>query len=129
MVRNSSKRLNNCQFCQIFCLGDTIYIYNFLALPNTFKQNLRNQEVVEGNTVVLRCELSKPGAAVKWWRGEEMLEVGEKYQMRTEGRIAELLIKNVNSEDVGSYSCTMGKEKTTAEVKVKGTLYYCKTKY
>lgn len=85
--------------------------------------------MVEGNTVVLRCELSKPGAAVKWWRGEEMLEVGEKYQMRTEGRIAELLIKNVNSEDVGSYSCTMGKEKTTAEVKVKGTLYYCKTKY
>lgn len=113
----------------IFCLGDTIYIYNFLALPITFKQNLRNQEVVEGNTVALRCELSKPGAAVKWWRGEEMLEVGEKYQMRTEGRIAELLIKNVNSEDVGSYSCTMGKEKTTAEVKVKGTLYYCKTKY
>ncbi|XP_077079717.1 obscurin-like isoform X1 [Siphateles boraxobius] len=89
------------------------------AFPITFKQNLRNQEVVEGNTVALRCELSKPGAAVKWWRGEEMLQVGEKYQMRTEGRIAELLIKNVNSEDVSSYSCTTGKEKTTAEVKVK----------
>ncbi|XDV49254.1 hypothetical protein PO909_018537 [Leuciscus waleckii] len=89
------------------------------AFPITFKQNLRNQEVVEGNTVALRCELSKPGAAVKWWRGEEMLRIGEKYQMRTEGRIAELLIKNVNSEDVSSYSCTTGKEKTTAEVKVK----------
>lgn len=85
--------------------------------------------MVEGNTAALRCELSKPGAAVKWWRGEEMLRVGEKYQMRTEGRIAELLIKNVNSEDVSSYSCTTGKEKTTAEVKVKGTLYYCKIRY
>lgn len=85
--------------------------------------------MVEGNTVALRCELSNPGAAVKWWRGEEMLRVGEKYQMRTEGRIAELLIKNVNSEDVSSYSCTTGKEKTTAEVKVKGTLYYCKIRY
>ncbi|KAG1973513.1 obscurin [Pimephales promelas] len=99
------------------------------AFPITFKQNLRNQEVVEGNTVALRCELSKPGAAVKWWRGEEMLRVGEKYQMRVEGRIAELLIKNVNFEDVSSYSCTTGQEKTTAEVKVKGTLYYCKIRY
>ncbi|XP_016431454.1 obscurin-like [Sinocyclocheilus rhinocerous] len=89
------------------------------ALPITFKQNLRNQEVVEGNTIAFRCELSKPGAMVKWWRGEELLQVGEKYQMRTEGRIAELLIKNVNSEDVGFYSCTTGKEKTTAEVKVR----------
>ncbi|XP_043103008.1 obscurin [Puntigrus tetrazona] len=89
------------------------------ALPITFKQNLRNQEAVEGNTVAFRCELSKPGAMVKWWRGEEVLQVGEKYQMRTEGRIAELLIKNINSEDVDFYSCTTGKEKTTAEVKVR----------
>ncbi|XP_051964162.1 obscurin [Xyrauchen texanus] len=88
------------------------------ALPITFKQNLIKKEVVEGNTVALRCELSKPGATVKWWRGEEMLRLGEKYMMRTEGRIAELIIKNVNSEDVGSYSCTTGKEKTTTEVKV-----------
>ncbi|XP_073766285.1 obscurin isoform X3 [Danio rerio] len=89
------------------------------ATPITFKQNLRNQEVTEGNTVALRCELSKPGATVKWWKGAEMLLAGERYQMRIEGRIAELLIKNVNSEDVGSYSCTMGKEKTVAEVKVR----------
>ncbi|XP_052419981.1 obscurin [Carassius gibelio] len=89
------------------------------ALPITFKQNLRKQEVVEGNTVAFRCELSKPGATVKWWRGEEVLQGGEKYQMRNEGRIAELLIKNVNSEDVDFYSCTTGKEKTTAEVKVR----------
>ncbi|XP_067270783.1 LOW QUALITY PROTEIN: obscurin [Pseudorasbora parva] len=89
------------------------------AIPITFKQNLRNQEVVEGNTVALRCELSKPGAVVKWWRDEEMLQIGEKYQMRNEGRIAELLIKNANSDDVGFYSCTTGKEKTTGEVKVK----------
>ncbi|XP_073724075.1 obscurin [Misgurnus anguillicaudatus] len=89
------------------------------ALPITFKQNLRNQEVVEGNTVALRCELSKPGATVNWWRCKKELIPGEKYQMRTEGRIAELLIKNVNLEDVDSYSCTTGSEKTTAEVKVK----------
>lgn len=75
---------------------------------------------MEGNTVALRCELSKPGAMVRWWKGKEGLIPGERYQMRAEGRIAELLIKNVNTEDVGLYSCTTGCEKTTAEVKVKG---------
>lgn len=79
--------------------------------------------MVEGNTVALRCELSKPGAAVRWWKGKGELVPEERYQMRAEGRIAELLIKNVNTEDVGLYSCTTGCEKTTAEVKVKGTGY------
>uniref|UniRef100_A0A672L1T0 Ig-like domain-containing protein n=1 Tax=Sinocyclocheilus grahami TaxID=75366 RepID=A0A672L1T0_SINGR len=104
MVQNLSNLLNKCRLLgKIFCLGDPDIFCDFLALPITFKQNLRNQEAVEGNTVAFRCELSKPGAMVKWWRGEELLQVGEKYQMRTEGRIAELLIKNVNSEDVGFY--------------------------
>uniref|UniRef100_A0A673H2H4 Ig-like domain-containing protein n=1 Tax=Sinocyclocheilus rhinocerous TaxID=307959 RepID=A0A673H2H4_9TELE len=141
--------------CNIF-----IVLLLCVALPITFKQELKNQEGEEGNNITLRCELSKASADVKWSKGEEVLKhgekfqlrqiatkmelvirkaipedsgvyfcvcpdqtsiatVGEKYQMRTEGRIAELLIKNVNSEDVGFYSCTTGKEKTTAEVKVR----------
>ncbi|KAL7829001.1 hypothetical protein SRHO_G00326350 [Serrasalmus rhombeus] len=88
------------------------------ALSVTFKQNLRNQETVEGNNVTLHCELSKPGASVKWWKGPEMLTLGEKYHMKTEGRIAELIIRNTVLEDAGSYSCTVGDQKTTSEIKV-----------
>ncbi|XP_049341975.1 obscurin [Astyanax mexicanus] len=89
------------------------------ALPVTFKQTLRNQETVEGNSITLRCELSKPGASVKWWKGQEVLSLGEKYYMKTEGRIAEMIVRNVVFEDAGSYSCSIGDQKTTSEIKVR----------
>ncbi|XP_062854790.1 obscurin [Trichomycterus rosablanca] len=89
------------------------------ALPVTFKQNLRNQETVEGNSVTLRCELSKPGASVTWWKGEQALTLGHKYHMKAEGKTVEMIIRNVTPEDAGSYGCTTGDQKTTAEIKVR----------
>ncbi|XP_072537299.1 obscurin [Salminus brasiliensis] len=89
------------------------------ALPVVFKQALKNQETVEGNSIALRCELSKPGALVKWWKGQEVLTVSEKYHMRTEGRTTEMIIRDVVSEDAGSYSCTVGDQRTTSEITVR----------
>ncbi|XP_060737627.1 obscurin [Tachysurus vachellii] len=89
------------------------------AIPVIFKQNLRNQETAEGKNITLRCELSKSGALVKWWKGEQELTGGEKYHMKTEGKTAELVIKNVSCEDAGVYSCTIGEQKTTSEIKVR----------
>ncbi|KAK1801420.1 hypothetical protein P4O66_022686, partial [Electrophorus voltai] len=88
------------------------------ALPPTFKQNLRNQVAAEGSHVTLRCELSKPGASVSWWKGQDLLTLGEKYHMKTEGRISEMIIRNVETEDSGLYSCTVGHQKTTSEIRV-----------
>ncbi|GAA6091334.1 obscurin, partial [Tachysurus ichikawai] len=89
------------------------------AIPVIFKQNLRNQETVEGKNITLRCELSKSGALVKWWKGQQELTGGEKYRMQTEGKTAELVIKNASCEDAGVYSCTIGEQKTTSEIKVR----------
>ncbi|KAK3566244.1 hypothetical protein QTP86_030032, partial [Hemibagrus guttatus] len=89
------------------------------ATPVIFKQNLRNQEMVEGKNMTLRCELSKSGALVTWWKGQEELTGGEKYHMKTEGKTAELVIRNVSCEDAGVYSCTIGDQKTTSEIKVR----------
>lgn len=86
----------------------------------TFKQNLKNQETVEGYTVTLRCEMSKPGLLVKWKKENELLTAGVKYEMKREGKIVELLINDVSLEDSGIYSCSVGELKTTAEVKVRG---------
>ncbi|XP_076860479.1 obscurin [Brachyhypopomus gauderio] len=88
------------------------------ALPPTFKQNLRNQVAAEGSNVTLRCELSKPGASVNWWMGHELLTSGVKYHIKSEGRISEMLIRNVGMKDSGSYSCTVGDQKTSSEIKV-----------
>ncbi|KAJ3599333.1 hypothetical protein NHX12_033296 [Muraenolepis orangiensis] len=88
-------------------------------IPITFKTGLKNQEAREGGDVVLRCELSKAGVPVEWWKGEDPLTHGGRYQTALRGNLAELQIKNIQPEDVGEYSCILGEQKTTAEVNVR----------
>lgn len=90
------------------------------AIPLTFKMGLKNQEAPEGGNVSLRCELSRAGVPVEWWKGEDQLFPGGRCQMVQKGNIAEMIIKNVQPEDVGQYSCICGEQKTTAEVNVRG---------
>ncbi|XP_036374685.1 obscurin isoform X3 [Megalops cyprinoides] len=88
------------------------------ALPITFTQELQSQEAEEGGSVTLRCELSKPGAAVEWRKGAELLKAGDKYEMKQEDSAAELKINDLKPEDSGDYSCSCGDLSTTASVKV-----------
>ncbi|XP_042369826.1 obscurin [Plectropomus leopardus] len=88
-------------------------------IPLTFKLGLKNQEAPEGGNVSLRCELSRAGVPVQWWKGEDRLSHGGRYQMTLEGKTAEMHIKNIQPEDVGEYSCILGEQKTTAEVNVR----------
>lgn len=90
------------------------------GLPATFKATLKNQEAQEGNSVTLHCELSKAGVRVEWWKGEEMLKTGEKYQLRHKEAKAELLIRKAQPEDGGVYRCVCGDQKTEATIKVNG---------
>ncbi|XP_071342807.1 obscurin [Trachinotus anak] len=89
------------------------------AIPVTFKQKLKNQEAVEEGSVMLRCELSKPGVPVEWRRDAQLLREGEKYQMKQEGRMAEMLIRNVTLPDAGEYCCFAGTTVTSADIKVR----------
>lgn len=84
--------------------------------------SLKSQEVEEGNSVTLSCELSKKGVAVQWKREAQLLSeeiFRGKYEMRREGKVAQLTIVSVQPEDAAKYSCIAGDEKTTAEVRVK----------
>lgn len=94
-----------------------------LAIPVTFKQKLKNQEAVEEGCVTLRCELSKPGVPVEWRRNAQLLKEGDKYQMKQEGRVSELLIRNLTLTDTAEYSCFVGSVVTSADIKVRGMLY------
>lgn len=81
---------------------------------------LKNQEAREGGNVSLRCEVSRDGVPVQWYKGEDELCHGGRYQMTLRGKVAEMHIRNVQPEDVGEYSCILGEQKTTAEVNVRG---------
>ncbi|XP_037554230.1 obscurin [Nematolebias whitei] len=88
-------------------------------IPLTFKSGLKNQEAPEGGNVCLRCELSRAGVPVQWWKGEDQLYHGGRIQMVLKGKLAEMTIRNIQPEDVGEYSCVFGGQKTTAEVNVR----------
>ncbi|XP_029970331.1 obscurin [Salarias fasciatus] len=89
------------------------------ARPATFIRPLQSQEAEEGGSVTLRCELSKAGVPVKWKKGSEVLKAGEKYQVKQEASVSELLIDKVQPGDSGDYSCVCGEQKTTASVSIK----------
>ncbi|XP_057696690.1 obscurin isoform X1 [Corythoichthys intestinalis] len=101
--------------------GDTKTVANITItpIPLTFKLGLKNQEAAEGGNVTLRCELSRTGVSVQWWKGEDQLHQGGRYKMTLKENIAEMSIKNILPEDVGEYSCVFGDQRTTAEVNVR----------
>ncbi|KAM9478607.1 obscurin [Salvelinus alpinus] len=103
----------------VYAEAKTTATVNITPIPVTFKMGLKNQEASEGGIVTLRCELSKAGVPVEWRKGEEEVSPGGRYQMKLEGKIAELHIRNIQPEDVGEYSCIFGDQKTTAEVNVR----------
>lgn len=72
----------------------------------------------------LRCELSRTGVPVQWFKSENELCQGGRYQMMLRGNIAEMHIRNIQPEDVGEYSCVFGEQKTTAEVNVRGIQHF-----
>lgn len=85
--------------------------------------SLKSQDAEEGESVSLRCELSKKGVHVLWKRDAQPLSeqmFPGKYQMKVDGKVAQLTIHSVQPEDAGRYSCVAGDERTSAEVRVKG---------
>ena len=90
----------------------------------TFRVRLRSQEAEEGGSATLRCELSKKGVAVEWRRGDQALaeETSRgKYRMIQEGRLAQLSVLQLQAGDSGEYSCSVGEERTSAQLTVKRT--------
>lgn len=94
----------------------------FSAIPVTFKKEVANLEVKEGDTGVFSCELSKSGAPMDWRKGRVILKPGYKYEMKQEGRLTKLIINNVEESDAGKYTCKTDDSQSTAELTVKGEI-------
>ncbi|XP_045855646.1 obscurin [Meles meles] len=89
------------------------------AAPVRFLRQLQAQEVDEGTTARLRCELSREGASVEWRKGSLQLFPCAKYQMVQEGRTAELLVRGAEPEDSGQYTCDAGDSQSTASLSIR----------
>lgn len=89
------------------------------ALPAHIKESLKGEEVTEGRTATLRCELTKV-AQVEWRKGSTLLQASDKYKMRQEGTVMKLLIHDTELKDAGEYTCVCGEQETTAALIVNG---------
>lgn len=91
----------------------------FAAQPAEFVGRLRSKESVEGDTAVMRCELSRE-APVEWKKGLEILRAGNRLSLRQDGTVCELQIQGLVLEDAGEYSCVCGQERTSATLTIRG---------
>eukprot|EP00063_Salmo_salar_P021263 XP_013996098.1 PREDICTED: obscurin isoform X25 [Salmo salar] len=97
---------------------ETKTVVGAAALPATFKHDLESQEVEEGGSVTLHCELSKPGLPVEWKKGTQVLKSGDKYQMKQKDCSVKLQICDLKPEDTGNYHCSTGDLESSAYLKV-----------
>nr|XP_060639352.1 obscurin-like [Anolis sagrei ordinatus] len=102
----------------ISCFMFTVFNSAFLALPVLIQQELQNREAQEGSKVRLSCELNKPDLPVQWMKGSNVLQAGDKYELKQRGTVVELVIRDVKAADAGEYTCAIGEVKTSAHVEV-----------
>ncbi|CAL9688567.1 unnamed protein product [Knipowitschia caucasica] len=86
--------------------------------PAYFLKELKNQEAIEGDDIVLHCELSKPGVHVEWRKGGAVLHSGKRVNIKQDGGVQELHLLNVEQEDSGFYTCDAGDQLTTSSLTV-----------
>lgn len=78
-------------------------------------------EGTETDSVKLICEVSKAGAEVTWYRGDEELPEGGRYEHIVDGRKRILIIRDLRMEDAGEYNCRLSQDiKTSATLKLNG---------
>ncbi|KAK7798725.1 hypothetical protein U0070_000242 [Myodes glareolus] len=91
------------------------------AQPVHFRESLKDVEVAEGRAATLRCVLSSVAAPVEWRHGEDILKSSSKYSLRQDGAMLELVIRDLQPQDSGQYSCSFGDQTTSATLTVKPT--------
>lgn len=97
-----------------------------LAVPVVrFTNDLKNQEVIEGDKATLSCETSSPDAQVIWKKARKILSEGDKYSIQKNGTIQTLVIYKLTVEDAGEYVCEVGDKQSKATLSVKGDPFLC----
>ncbi len=89
-----------------------------------FTKNLSNVEGTETDSVKLICEVSKPSADVTWYKGDQELPEGGRYDQIVDGKRRILLIQDLKMDDAGEYNCRLSPSiKTSGNLRINGTKF------
>jgi titin len=66
------------------------------------------------------CEVSKADADVMWYKEDQELPEGGRYDQIVDGRKRILIIQDLKTDDAGEYYCKLSSSKTTGNLKING---------
>ncbi|XP_058888052.1 obscurin-like protein 1 [Acipenser ruthenus] len=92
------------------------------AAPIKFERKQEKPEDVfatETENTIMSAVVSSDKSEVKWLRHQSQIFDSEKYEMRVEGRVHSLIVKNTSKEDSGMYTCVSQDDEMAFVVSVK----------
>ncbi|XP_009460392.1 PREDICTED: LOW QUALITY PROTEIN: obscurin-like protein 1 [Nipponia nippon] len=78
----------------------------------------RLQEVPSGLPVLLECQVSPPGAPVRWLKDGEAVPLDDVIAVQAEGCVRRLLLRSAGPSDTGTYTCDAGEDAVSFVVTV-----------
>lgn len=113
---------NQIQFKPIWTLTFNHELW-YPETPIDIVVELQEQHVETHNACYFTCEVNKEDTQVTWYKNDEPIIEGTKHTVNTEGRRHSLLIKDVDKDDMASYSVAVSDKKSTAKLYLDGMLY------
>ena len=84
-----------------------------------FVRKLEDLESNEQETVVLEVEITSETAAVAWYKdGEEIKPKENKFEMRKNGKVHQLIVHDVTVYEEGEYTCVLADQECSGDVTV-----------
>lgn len=103
--------------------GELCVVFSFSEVRAHFEASFAEfTEIMEGQDVTLRCQLSDEDASVVWYRNGKKLTPNERITINADGTERMLTIINATPKDSGDYECATidDRSKTRGELLVRG---------
>lgn len=82
--------------------------------------------VAESQTAVLECEVASESAEGNWLKNGQPVDFSDNVRSEQNGTVRRLIIDITRPQDIGEYTYLVASSKTSANLKVEGTIkcYY-----
>lgn len=90
----------------------------FPELPPEIIRKLEDKKVTVDEKVTFDIELTKGDALVHWYKDKKEIQFTDNVKLTIDGKRQQLVIMKASLTDSGTYSCEVGKQKSSAKLTV-----------